>query len=200
MAAARNLYPEQGPDVSPESIERAARTGPGAFTRHFAEPADLAFAVFEQNMAAIEIFAARPENSVDDMLALIGEQLTSVMELLRILDVAGRDAERILVISNRLNTILTRKVAEGHRAGTVDPGFSATTVIMGIVLLAVALIRSEGNNDRSAATVASAMATLRRRVHPPTEQADDPASNRPAAPVNSIARPSSPTNETYRRP
>jgi hypothetical protein len=191
MAAARRLYPERGPDVSPESLERAARTEPGAFDRHFTEPADLAFAVFEQNIAAIEILAARPETTFDDVLALMGEQLTSIVELLRVIDITGRDTEQVLVISGRLNGILAAMVDDGHRAGTIDPALSATTVIMGIALLAVALMRGDTAESHRAATVAAAIATLRRRAHPTA------ACDRPTVRDNSALMPSSPATDTH---
>src|SRR6056297_2610919 len=58
LDAARRLFAEQGYRVPLSAIAREAGVGQGSLYRHFPRRIDLALAVFEDNLAELEVLAA----------------------------------------------------------------------------------------------------------------------------------------------
>ncbi|WP_062302402.1 TetR/AcrR family transcriptional regulator [Demequina subtropica] len=75
VAAARDVFAEQGVDGPISTVARRAGVGQASLYRHFPTRESLAYAVFDENLDAIERLAADPAATLRDVTDLITHQI-----------------------------------------------------------------------------------------------------------------------------
>ncbi len=126
IAAAREVFAEQGLEAPLSAVARRAGVGQGSLYRHFADRVALASAVLEENVQHVEEAAAGPAASLESVLGVITWQLTrstAFVDMLRIrgdmLRIRG-DGELAQALARRVHGVLSRCLPAGHRLSTDD--------------------------------------------------------------------------------
>ncbi|WP_447034874.1 helix-turn-helix domain-containing protein [Streptomyces sp. DSM 118878] len=126
IAAAREVFAEQGLEAPLSAVARRAGVGQGSLYRHFADRVALASAVLEENVQHVEEAAAEPAASLDSVLGVITWHLTrstAFVDMLRIrgdmLRIRGDD-ELAQALAGRVQAVLSRCRPVGHRLSADD--------------------------------------------------------------------------------
>ncbi|MCQ4213239.1 TetR/AcrR family transcriptional regulator [Streptomyces longispororuber] len=127
IAAAREVFAEQGLTAPLSAVARRAGVGQGSLYRHFADRDALASAVLDENVRQIEAAADRPDPDLADVLGVVTWHLTRSTAFVDMLRVRG-DGEQARVLSDRVRRVLDRCLPPGHRLSADD------------VMLAVAMV------------------------------------------------------------
>ncbi|WP_189544528.1 TetR/AcrR family transcriptional regulator [Streptomyces gelaticus] len=125
VAAAREVFGEQGLNAPLSAVARRAGVGQGSLYRHFADRLALASAVLDENVRQIERAAAEPGASLESVLGVITWHLSRSTAFVDLLRVHGEQAR---ALSERVRTALSGCLPAGHRLSTDD------------VMLAVAMV------------------------------------------------------------
>ncbi|MEU5952397.1 helix-turn-helix domain-containing protein [Streptomyces sp. NPDC047525] len=130
IAAAREVFAEQGLDAPLSAVARRAGVGQGSLYRHFADRIALASAVLDENVQQIELAADEAGADLASVLGVVTWHLTrstAFVDLLRIRGARG-DGEQARALAGRVHCVLSRCLAAGHRLSADD------------VMLAVAMV------------------------------------------------------------
>ncbi|MWA08532.1 TetR family transcriptional regulator [Streptomyces sp. BA2] len=130
IAAAREVFAEEGLDAPLSAVARRAGVGQGSLYRHFADRVALASAVLDENVQHIEQAADEPDASLASVLGVVTWHLTrstAFVDLLRIRGARG-DGEQARALAARVHSVLSRCLPAGHRLSADD------------VMLAVAMV------------------------------------------------------------
>ncbi|WP_163541627.1 TetR/AcrR family transcriptional regulator [Occultella kanbiaonis] len=124
IAAAREIYADDGPDAPFSAVAKRAGVGQGSLYRHFPDRTALAVAVYEENITELEGFA-RPEHvTLDDLFDRAVTQATSSMGFLALIERDRRDP-RVEALGARfrevVESLLAREQAAGRLGEHVEP-------------------------------------------------------------------------------
>jgi AcrR family transcriptional regulator len=130
LAAARSLMSQHGYHVSLHAIAREAGVGQGVLYRNFPTRLDLAFAVFEENFAELELIAADPDPGAFarfwDRLVDMTVTDTAFIEM-------SIDARREVPYPQgvtRFTTLVAPALARAQAAGRVDQSVTPDDVML----------------------------------------------------------------------
>ncbi|KND39650.1 TetR family transcriptional regulator [Streptomyces acidiscabies] len=127
VAAAREVFAEQGLDAPLSAVARRAGVGQGSLYRHFADRDALASAVLDENVQQIEQAGAEPDAGLASVLGVVTWHLTRSTAFVDLLRVRG-DEKQARALAARVHGVLTRHLPAGHRLSGDD------------VMLAVAMV------------------------------------------------------------
>lgn len=131
IAAARRTFTDQGPDAPLEAISDAAGVSRTTLHRHFADRAELASAVLEENVAGIER-RAEEAAGVDDGAVALFHHLLDVQQntqwLARIVDEQQDSA--IGQLGRRTAAALEPLIARARAAGITHPGVTTEHLLL----------------------------------------------------------------------
>jgi hypothetical protein len=95
----------------------------------------LALAVCEDNLAGLEKFAAAPEVTLDDILARVIDQLTTLIAFVAMLDPSTADP-RLSYMSDRLRGVLATELDAARTGGALRDDVTAEDLMLALALLA----------------------------------------------------------------
>lgn len=134
IAAAREVFAEQGLDAPLSAVARRAGVGQGSLYRHFADRVALASAVLDENVQQIEQAADEPDATPASVLGVVTWHLTrstAFVDLLRIRGARG-DGEQAQALAGRVHGVLSRCLPAGHRL-SADDAMLAVAMVSGAV-------------------------------------------------------------------
>ncbi|MFF3492098.1 TetR family transcriptional regulator [Streptomyces sp. NPDC002795] len=131
IAAAREVFAEQGLNAPLSTVARRAGVGQGSLYRHFADRVALASAVLDENVRQIETAAAEPDASLESVLGVVTWHITRSTAFVDLLRVRGDD-EQGRELSGRVRGVLDG----GRRAGQ---GLSADELMLAIAMVSGAV-------------------------------------------------------------
>ncbi|MFI7385455.1 helix-turn-helix domain-containing protein [Streptomyces sp. NPDC049813] len=131
IAAAREVFAEQGLNAPLSAVARRAGVGQGSLYRHFADRVSLASAVLDENVRHIERAAAGPDADLPRVLGVVTWHLTRSTAFVDLLRVRGDGAEA-QALSGRVRTVLARCQPAGTRL-TADDLMLAVAMVSGAV-------------------------------------------------------------------
>ena len=150
IAAAREVFGEQGVDAPLSAVAKRAGVGQGSLYRHFADRVSLALAAFDDNMTEIEALAARPGTTLHVLLARITEQ---TIESVAFVDMvfAGASDPRLDALNDRLREALREPLRDARRTGAVRRSLRTADVELAIGMMASLVARTPGpDRERTA--------------------------------------------------
>lgn len=132
LGAARSLFAERGYDVALHAIAKEAGVGQGVLYRHFPRRADLALAVFEENMDQIEADCATVEDGsfLRMWWRLVDELFASAAFIEMSIHLRREFVDHTSI--NRLRRLVERHLTHALSAGEVRPDLTADDVNLGI--------------------------------------------------------------------
>ncbi|MGP3770274.1 TetR family transcriptional regulator [Streptomyces sp. SDT5-1] len=131
IAAAREVFAEQGLNAPLSSVARRAGVGQGSLYRHFADRVALASAVLDENVRQIERAAAEPDATLKSVLGVVTWHLTRSTAFVDLLRVRGDD-EQARELSARVRAALEGCPPEGR-------GLSADELMLAIAMVSGAV-------------------------------------------------------------
>ncbi|WP_119292391.1 TetR/AcrR family transcriptional regulator [Streptomyces sp. YIM 130001] len=135
IAAAREIYAQQGLDAPLSAIARRAGVGQGVLYRNFPDRAAVATAVLEENVRQIEQAAAVEGATFEDVLGVLTWHLTESAAFIGLLHAeragprSGDLRERALDLSGRVERGLRGHLPEGHPLGGADDLMLAVAMV-----------------------------------------------------------------------
>lgn len=130
LRAAHRLFAERGFLVPLNAIAQAAGVGQGVLYRHFPSRLDLAFAVFEDNLAAFERAAADPAPETFGRLwHLLLEQTVREAAFVEMM-LEARVTRTAYDGEERLRAALAPALRRAHEAGLAPPELDLPRVIL----------------------------------------------------------------------
>lgn len=148
MAAALEVFAEQGIDAPLRTVAQRAGVGQGSLYRHFPDRVSLALAAFDDNVTELEAIAADPERTLDGLLAVI---TTQIIESVAFVDLVTATTDpRLEAVVVRVKATLSGPLSRAQRAGPVRD-----TVTLDELMLAIGMV---------AALVAKTPVALRRQT------------------------------------
>lgn len=164
LAAARQVFAEQGYHVPVSAIARAAGVGQGVMYRHFPSRIDLAKAVFEESFVALERLATdTPGPDAFHVLwrRLVDETIASTAFIDLVIAVRATLPES--VGEQRLERLIAEPLRRAQAAGLADPAWHASDVLLLIHMVHGVVIGQE-RPDETAAAVHRALQLVDRRL------------------------------------
>ena len=138
IAAARVVFAEAGYDAPLNAVARVAGVGQGSLYRHFPHRVDLALAVFDENVVAIEELAARPESTLADVLELITDQAVESTAFIHMIT-ESRDPRIEEHLGGRLHAVLESKLGAARAAGAARAEATVDDVELAIIMVTGAI-------------------------------------------------------------
>ncbi|QAY72538.1 TetR/AcrR family transcriptional regulator [Agromyces protaetiae] len=142
IAAAREIFAEQGFDAPLNAIVKRAGVGQGSLYRHFPDRLELGLAVFDENLDALEGVAAEPDASLARLLDTIIDQALVSTGLIDLIWRHRRD-ERVEHIGARLRTVIVELLERDRAAGRIGGHVGAADVELAVTMLADVVARSD---------------------------------------------------------
>ncbi|MFW7413550.1 TetR/AcrR family transcriptional regulator [Demequina sp. SO4-18] len=142
IAAARTVFDERGIDAPLSAVAKRAGVGQGSLYRHFPDRISLTVAVFEENLAEIELLANRPGSTLRDVLDLVTHQAEAASAFIETIAVARADA-RVAGFDARLRAVLASKLAKSPDRDA--PGASVDDLMLAVGM--VAMVVSQAPRD-----------------------------------------------------
>lgn len=134
IAAAREIFAEQGPDTPFSAIAKRAGVGQGTLYRHFPDRVALAVAVFEENVDALDD-AMGDEGTIAGLLDRVAAQATVSTAFIRLLSAEQRDP-RASGLGARFDALVARLVEGDRAAGRVGDHVEPADVELAVSMLA----------------------------------------------------------------
>lgn len=131
IAAAREVFAEQGLNAPLSTVARRAGVGQGSLYRHFADRVALASAVLDENVRQIEAAAAEPDANLKSVLGVVTWHITRSTAFVDLLRVRGDD-EQGRELSARVRGVLGRCPSAGR-------GLSADELMLAIAMVSGAV-------------------------------------------------------------
>ncbi|MEF9903557.1 TetR/AcrR family transcriptional regulator [Streptomyces sp. P9-A2] len=142
VAAAREIYAEQGLDVPLSAIARRAGVGQGVLYRHFPDRAAVTAAVLEENVREVEQAAAAEDATFAGVLGVLTWHLKESAAFIGLLHADGSDRRsgvraHALALSRRVEHALRAHLpgddGGGHRPIAADDLMLAVAMVSGAV-------------------------------------------------------------------
>ncbi|MER7797005.1 helix-turn-helix domain-containing protein [Microbacterium sp. NPDC096154] len=134
IAAAREIFAEEGPDVPFSAVAKRAGVGQGTLYRHFPDRVALAVAVFEENVGALEA-ALGDEGTVAGLLDRVVEQASASTAFIRLLTGARRDP-RADALGAHFDGLVERLIARDRAAGRIGAHVEPADIQIAVSMLA----------------------------------------------------------------
>ncbi|MFE6888350.1 TetR/AcrR family transcriptional regulator [Streptomyces sp. NPDC057694] len=131
IAAAREVFAEQGLNAPLSAVARRAGVGQGSLYRHFADRMALASAVLGENVRQIEQAAIEPGATLKSVLGVVTWHVTRSTAFVDLLRVRGDDGQG-RELSERVRTVLAGCLADRNEL-TVDDLMLAVAMVSGAV-------------------------------------------------------------------
>ncbi|WP_353946847.1 helix-turn-helix domain-containing protein [Streptomyces sp. HUAS MG91] len=131
IAAAREVFAEQGLNAPLSAVARRAGVGQGSLYRHFADRTALASAVLGENVRQIEQAAAEPDATLKSVLGVVTWHVTRSTAFVDLLRLRGDDQEG-RELSERVRGALAGLSADGP-GPAVDDLMLAVAMVSGAV-------------------------------------------------------------------
>jgi len=139
IAAAREVFDEQGVTAPLSAVARRAGVGQGSLYRHFPDRVSLALAVFEENMVEIDALAELPGTTLQDLCELVTHQTEGVAAFIALVFEEHADA-RVAVFEERLRGVLASKWEA--RAGLLGPKATLDDLMLAVGMVASVVMQS----------------------------------------------------------
>ncbi|GAA2280096.1 TetR family transcriptional regulator [Streptomyces ruber] len=157
IAAAREIYTDQGLDAPLSAIARRAGVGQGVLYRHFHDRDALAAAVLEENVHQIEQAAGAAGATFAAVLGVVTWHMTESAAFIGLLHFggAGRAADteaHASALSGRVERALRGLLPDGHRLAAADDLMLAVAMVSGV---ATGLTRQETRQERERRALAA---------------------------------------------
>ncbi|WP_320775376.1 helix-turn-helix domain-containing protein [Streptomyces sp. CRN 30] len=138
IAAAREIFAEDGLDAPLSAIARRAGVGQGVLYRHFPDRAAVAAAVLEENVRQIEQAAAAEDATLAGVLGVVSWHLTESAAFISLLHAGAADRRSgahayARALSERVERVLRARVPAGHRLAGADDLMLAVAMVSGAV-------------------------------------------------------------------
>ncbi|WP_277601765.1 TetR/AcrR family transcriptional regulator [Microbacterium sp. 4R-513] len=150
IAAAREVYAEAGLSAPFSQVAKRAGVGQGSLYRHFPDRTALALAVFEENIAELEAFAADAEHTIEDLLDLVADQAVVSTAFIELLSARFEDP-RVLQLGTRYRDVVATLVGRQREAAGEASDIDIDDVLVATEMLAFAISRSAPENRTDAA-------------------------------------------------
>lgn len=134
IAAAREIFAEEGPDTPFSAIAKRAGVGQGTLYRHFPDRVALAVAVFEENVGALED-AMGDDGTIAGLLDRVASQATVSTAFIRLLSAEHRDP-RADGLGERFDALVVRLVERDRAAGRIGDHVEPVDVELAVSMLA----------------------------------------------------------------
>lgn len=135
IGAAREVFSESGYSAPLSAVAKKAGVGQGSLYRHFPDRVSLAVAVFDENIGELELLAADPTSTLDDLLDRVIEQALVSKVLIDMLTV-DPDDERIAHLGTRVAAVVETVVTRERAAGRIRSSVSADDVFLAVSMVA----------------------------------------------------------------
>ncbi|MFJ4716025.1 helix-turn-helix domain-containing protein [Streptomyces sp. NPDC088785] len=132
IAAAREVFAEQGLNAPLSAVARRAGVGQGSLYRHFADRTALASAVLGENVRQIEQAAAEPDATLTSVLGVVTWHVTRSTAFVDLLRLRGDDQEG-RELSERVRGVLSHCPTDGPAPLAVDDLMLAVAMVSGAV-------------------------------------------------------------------
>ena len=142
LAAARDVFAEDGLSAPFSSIAKRAGVGQGSLYRHFPDRVSLAVAVFDENIGDLEAVVDRQGSTLDDLLDLVIAQALVSTALIELLTSQRHDA-RVAPLGDRLASLVARITDREKAAGRIGQHVAVEDVILAISMLAGELAHTD---------------------------------------------------------
>lgn len=142
IAAAREVYAQDGLSAPFSAVAKRAGVGQGSLYRHFPDRTALAVAVYAENIAELERFAAQPDSTLDDFLDRAVDQAmvsTAFIELMN----GDRHDPRVASLGGRYREVVSGLLAREQLSGHVGRHLSAEDVELATAMLASEIARAD---------------------------------------------------------
>lgn len=130
------------------SISTAAGVSPAVLYRHFPGREALIQAVFDEDIQVLERIAARPDCTLEDLLAAMFDQLVECTAFVSTLRPDRVDPAHVAAES-RVRALLAAKLADG--ANTFRPGTTPDDLLLAVGLVAALLTKTAASRRRAVA-------------------------------------------------
>jgi AcrR family transcriptional regulator len=150
VAAAREVFADEGLDAPLSAVARRAGVGQGSLYRHFPDRLSLALAAFAENMAELQAVAARPDSTLDDLLGLLTEQVISAAAFLDMLSGHTEDP-RVAAMAERLSGMLAAKLPQAQRDGRVGAHVQPADLVLAIGMISGLVAKTPAAERRAVA-------------------------------------------------
>ncbi|WP_318244812.1 helix-turn-helix domain-containing protein [Microbacterium pullorum] len=140
LRAAREVFTESGLSAPFSAVAKRAGVGQGSLYRHFPDRTALAAAIFEENVAEIEVFLAPEERTLDDLFDVISDQAVVSTALID-LTVGNRHDPAVIALGARFREVVERLLARERAAGRVGAHVDAADIMLAAGMLAGELSR-----------------------------------------------------------
>ncbi len=148
IAAARQIFAEDGLQAPYSSIAKRAGVGQGSLYRHFPDRLSIAIAVFDENIDELEAGSARPGATLDTLFDAIIDQATISAAIIQLIW-DHRDDERVARFGERIRALADTALAHEQSAGRVGAHVRTEDVLLAITMLATVSERSDGADPRT---------------------------------------------------
>ena len=142
LGAAREVFAESGITAPLYAVARRAGVGQGSLYRHFPDRVSLVAAVFEDNVADLEERAQDPGLDLAGVLGILTNQAIDSVAMVDLI-VHGPPDERLVALQRRVAAVLASRVPEASGAGQVRPGTTVDDMLLGIRMVAGALVQTD---------------------------------------------------------
>ena len=151
IAAAREVFAESGFAAPLSSIARRAGVGQGSLYRHFPDRLSLAVAVFDDNIAELEVLLADDDATVSTLFDALTEQALASTALVEVMTTHRHDplAEPL---RTRATAIVGALLVRDQAAGRIADHVETEDVLLAIAMLAVLLSRTDERDRPEVAT------------------------------------------------
>jgi AcrR family transcriptional regulator len=156
IAAAREVYANNGLGVPFSAVAKRAGVGQGSLYRHFSDRTALAVAVFEENLDDLEQFTAPPERTIDDLLDRVVDQAMSATAFIDLIT-ADRHDPRVVPLGIRFRAVVSRLLERERALGHVGAHVEVEDVLMATGMLATELARADPDSRAETSRRARAM-------------------------------------------
>jgi AcrR family transcriptional regulator len=150
VAAAREVFGSAGFDAPLSAVARRAGVGQGSLYRHFPDRLSLALAAFAENIAALEAAAQQPDATLDDLLALLTEQVIDAAAFLDMMS-GHADDPRVAAMSERVTAVLAAKLPDAQRAGGYGAHVAPSDLMLAIGMLSGVIAKTPAADRRATA-------------------------------------------------
>jgi AcrR family transcriptional regulator len=146
IAAAREVFAESGFSAPLSAIARRAGVGQGSLYRHFPDRLSLAVAVFDDNIAELEVMVTDDDATLSTLFDALTEQALASTALVEVLT-THRHAPLAEPLRTRATAIVDALRERDQAAGRIGHHVETEDVLLAIAMLAVLLSRTD-EHDR----------------------------------------------------
>ena len=156
MTAALEVFAEGGIDAPLSAVAKKAGVGQGSLYRHFPDRVSLALAAFEDNVAELEVMAAEPGCTLDQLLEAITRQTIDSIAFVDMVTTGTADA-RLEAVSDRVKETLAGPLRAAQQSGRVQKSLTADDLMLAIGMVAALVAKTPAASRRDTADGAWAL-------------------------------------------